>query len=104
MFHLEWDSLNNLITNIHESNVVNSTGGIMIQEVKPGFDPNNHGQRVLPQYNRSKIHSIKVGNPKTLEPIHIYIVELGQNFLREQYFSNQVYSNSINKYYVWLFA
>lgn len=37
VFHLEWDNLNKITTNIHGSNVVNSTGGIMIQEVKPGF-------------------------------------------------------------------
>lgn len=40
VFHLEWDNMNKIMTNIHGSNVVNSTGGIMIQEVKPGFDAN----------------------------------------------------------------
>ena len=38
VFHLEWDNLNKVTTNIHGSNTVNSTGGIMIQEDKHGFD------------------------------------------------------------------
>ena len=38
VFHLEWDNLNKITTNIHGSNVVNSTGGIMIREVKSGFE------------------------------------------------------------------
>ena len=41
VFHLEWDNLNKITTNIHGSNVVKSTGGIMIQEVKPGFAVSN---------------------------------------------------------------
>ena len=51
VFHLEWDNLNKITTNIHGSNVVNSTGGIMIQEVKPRF---------------------AVSKPETLAPLHIY--------------------------------
>ena len=38
---MEWDNLNVLTTSIHGSNVVNSTGGIMIQEIKPGADVDN---------------------------------------------------------------
>ncbi|KAI4815748.1 hypothetical protein KUCAC02_005875 [Chaenocephalus aceratus] len=34
VFHSEWDNLNRITTNVHGSNVVNSAGGIMIQEVK----------------------------------------------------------------------
>ena len=30
VFHLEWDNLNKILSNMHGSNVVNSTGGIMI--------------------------------------------------------------------------
>ncbi len=41
VFHVEWDNLNKITTIIHGSNVVNSTGGIMIQEIKPGFDIND---------------------------------------------------------------
>ena len=35
VFHFEWDNMNKITTNIPGSNVVNSTGGIMIQEVIP---------------------------------------------------------------------
>ena len=60
---MEWDNLNVLsTTSIHGSNVVNSTGGIMIQEIKPGADVDNMiPKRCLPLYKR-KIHKIlKVG-------------------------------------------
>ena len=38
VFHVEWDNLNKITTSIHGSNVVNSIGGIMIPEIKPGFN------------------------------------------------------------------
>ena len=38
VFHCEWDNLNKITTNVHCSNVVNSAGGIMIQEIKPGIE------------------------------------------------------------------
>ena len=41
IFHCEWDNRNKIMTNIHGSNVVNSAGGIMIQESKP--DEGNSG-------------------------------------------------------------
>ena len=71
VFHLEWDNMNKITTNIHGSNVVNSTGGIMIQEVKPGFGVSNK-DRTLPIYKRSTTRSLKVDTPETLAPIHIY--------------------------------
>ena len=36
VFHLEWDNFNKIMSNMHGSNVINSTGGIMIQELKDG--------------------------------------------------------------------
>jgi len=51
---------------------MNWTGGIMIQEVKPGFDTNSlEIQRMLPLYERNKIRSLKVDTPETLNTIHI---------------------------------
>ena len=41
VFHLEWDNMNKVRTNIYSSNVVNSTGGIMIHEAKRGLDVSN---------------------------------------------------------------
>ena len=40
IFHCEWDNLNKTTTNVYGSNIVNSAGGIMVQEVKPGFKSN----------------------------------------------------------------
>ena len=41
VFHLEWDNLNKITTNIHGQNVVNSTGGIMIQDVHTDSSDNS---------------------------------------------------------------
>jgi len=68
VFHLEWDNLNKITTNIHGSNVVNWTGGIMIQEVKPEFDAPNFLEipRMLPLYEWNKTRSLMVDIPETL--------------------------------------
>jgi len=58
VFNFEWDNMNNITTNIHGSNVVNSTAGLMIQEVKSGFSATD--DRVLPVYKRGTKHSPKV--------------------------------------------
>jgi len=71
VFHFEWDNMNIITTNIHGSNVVNSTAGIMIQEVKSGFSATD--DRVLPVYKRDTKRSLKVDTPETLAPVHIYI-------------------------------
>lgn len=36
VFHCEWDNLNKTTTNLLGSSIVNSAGGIMLQEVRPG--------------------------------------------------------------------
>ena len=38
VIHMEWDNLNKITTNIHGNNVVNHTGGIMIQKVKRKYN------------------------------------------------------------------
>ena len=85
VFHFEWDNMNKMTTNIHGSNVVNSTGGIMIQEMKPGFDVSNK-DRPLPVYKRSVTRSLKVHTPETLAPIHIYS-RVGPKFPKGAVFS-----------------
>ena len=80
VFHLEWDNLNKITANIHGSNMENSTGGIMIQEVKHRFDTNQ--DRTLPIYKRNT-RFLKVDTPETW-PLCTPIVELGPNFLRGQ--------------------
>ena len=64
VFHMEWDNMNKLTTNIHGNNVVNSTGGIMIQEVKSDVDPSSRA-RTLPVYDQSKTRSLKSDVPKS---------------------------------------
>ena len=107
VFHLEWDNMNKITTNIHGSNVVNSTGGIMIQEVKPGFDVNNK-ERTLPIYKRSMTRSLKVDTPEILAHIHIYS-RVGPKFPKGAVFTpptinSEVYSKCIQDYHVWSLA
>lgn len=71
VFHVEWDNLNKITTNVHGPNVVNSTGGIMIQEVKPHFDVTNQA-RILPLQERNRIRGLKVDMPPKLAPFHIW--------------------------------
>lgn len=70
VFHFEWDNMNKITTNIHGHNVVNSTAGIMIQEIKPGFTASE--ERILPVYKRSSVRALNVDTPETLAPVHIY--------------------------------
>ena len=72
LFHSEWDNLNKILTNVHGSNVVNSAGGIMVQETVPGYETEN--TRSLPTYERvkSKEAGLKNATPPTLPPLHIY--------------------------------
>lgn len=107
VFHLEWDNMNKITTNVHGSNVVNSAGGIMIQEVKPGFDATIQ-DRTLPLYQRSKTRSLKVDTPETLVPVHIYS-RVGPKFPDGAVFSpptenSEVYSKCIQEYRVWSLA
>ena len=107
VFHLEWDNMNKITTNIHCSNVVNSTGGIMIQEVKQGFNVNVK-DRTLPIYKRSMARSLKVDTPETLAPIQIYN-RVGPKFPLGAVFTpptanSEVYSKCIQVYQVWLLA
>ena len=69
VYHMEWDNLNVLTTSIHGSNVVNSTGGIMIQEIKPGVDVDNMiPKRYLPLYTRS----LKLEESHNLLPVYTH--------------------------------
>ena len=73
VFHMEWGNINKVRTNIHGSNVVNSTGEIMIQELKPGVDSMENTQRILPVYQRnssSKSRSLKATVHEKVPPFH----------------------------------
>ncbi|KAK3700755.1 hypothetical protein QZH41_010937 [Actinostola sp. cb2023] len=106
VFHFEWDNMNKITTNIHGSNVVNSAGGIMIQEVKPGFDAKN--DRTLPLYKRSTTRALKVDTPETLAPVHIYS-RVGPKLPERAMFTmptvnSEVYLKSVKEYQVWMLA
>jgi len=106
VFHLEWDNMNKITTNIHGSNVVNSAAGIMIQEVKPGFDTNN--SRVLPIYKKTTSRAYKVDTPETLAPVHIYS-RIGPKLpegaiLKMPTAVSDTYAKSLDEYLIWLIA
>ena len=63
VFHSEWDNLNKILTNVHGSNVVNSAGGIMVQETASGYMPPQ--TRLLPAYDRSN-------SKKTSRNLHVH--------------------------------
>ena len=68
VFHCEWDNLNKTTTNVHGNNIVNRAGGIMLQEIKPGFESGK--ARLLPIIDKSQQRSLKVDTPETLPPLH----------------------------------
>lgn len=102
VFHNEWDNLNNITTNIHGSNVVNSAGGIMIQEIMS--DATLSTERTLHLYDRSKNRSLKLDTPETIPPVTIYTRE-SPKFPENGSFlppDDEVFTASLQEYYVWL--
>ena len=106
---MEWDNLNVLTTSIHGSNVVNSTGGIMIQEIKPATDVDNViPKRCLPLYKRNNTRSLKLEESHNLSPVHIYN-RIGPNFAKDDSFiqpteNDEVFTQCMTKYHIWLLA
>ena len=106
VFHLEWDNLNKITTNVHGSNIVDSTGGIMIQELKPGFK--SMPKRTLPLYDRAKSRSLMVDTPETLPPLPVFS-RVGPKFPDGAVFTppvenDRVYEESLTEYRVWFLA
>ena len=104
VFHFEWDNMNKITTNIHGSNVVNSTAGIMIQEVKSGYSATD--ERVHPVYKRDMKRSLKVDTPETLAPVHIYN-RTGPKLPEGATFTpppenNVEFSKALREYEIWL--
>ncbi len=105
VFHCEWDNLNKITTNIHGSNIVNSTGGIMIQEVKAGYD--GPTERKLPLVECSKLHQ-KVQTPESLASVHLF-KRVGPKFPEEAVFTqpienDEIYTSCLKECQVWLLA
>ena len=105
VFHCEWDNLNKTTTNLLGSSIVNSAGGIMLQEVRPRFD--NVCVRTLPLYRKSNQRSHCVDTPVTLAPLNFN--RIGPNFPDGCTFTPPletavVFDTKLQEYYVWLFA
>ena len=105
VFHSEWDNLNKTTTNVHGSNIVNSAGGIMVQEVKPAIK--NLKVRKLPLINKAQQRSRKMDTPETLLPLHF--TRIGPKFPDGSSFAppalnDTVYATKMQEYYVWLFS
>jgi len=67
VFYCEWDNLNKTTSSVHGSNIVNSAGGIMVQEANAEFE--NSDQRTLPVIDKSLQWSLKVDTSATLPPL-----------------------------------
>ena len=61
VFHCEWDNLNKTTSSVHGSNIVNSAGGIMVQEVNSEFE--NSDVRTLPVIDKSLQRSSEGQHP-----------------------------------------
>ena len=79
VFHCEWDNLNKIKTNVFGNNVVNSAGGIMIQEVKTGFEIET--TRRLPNQKRSDQGNMHVDTPESIPPLHF--IRIGPQFPKD---------------------
>ena len=71
VFHMEWDNLNQIMTNIHGNNFVNSAGGIMIQEINPDCSGALSASRLLRLFEREKLCFLKVDAPASLPPVYM---------------------------------
>ena len=73
VFHMDWDNLNKVTTNIHGNNVVNHTGGIMIQEVKRDIDMNATIQEItMPLHNRADSRHAGAKALEKIPPFQLY--------------------------------
>ena len=103
VFHMEWDNMNQFTTNVHGTNVVNSTGGIMIQELKPGAKPSQ--ERLLPTYDRSK-RPPKQFLTEKVPPFQLY-GRVGPKFPTNSIYehpksNDNILNISLKKYHIWV--
>ena len=109
VFHVEWDNLNKMLTNIHGNSIVNSTGGIMIQEVKSDYvaDKTQSSRESNPQ--TSSLDLLLDSNTDDLQPVHI-ATRKDSSFPKEASFlppvANDVeeYDLALKRYRTWIFA
>ncbi|XP_069136919.1 uncharacterized protein [Argopecten irradians] len=106
VFHSEWDNLNKITTNVHESNIINSAGGIIIQETKPDVDVSHH--RTLPTFNRTKERRLTSDTTETLPAMNLGI-RVGPKFPAEASFTtpvenNDAFKKGLHVYYIWMLS
>ena len=105
IFHCEWDNLNKITTGVHGPNIVNSAAGIMIQEINPPSETRQCVRpRVLPTIEKTKLRSLHIDVPSSLQPLHFSRVS---PHFPERYMSTERPENLISmrlsllEYYIW---
>ena len=103
VFHVEWDNLNKMLTTVHGNSVVNSTGGIMIQDTRSSLD-----MRQAPALVKREFRPVFECAADSLEPLHI-ASRVGPSFTSEAVFetptaSHFEYNNSLKIYRNWILS
>lgn len=103
--HFEWDSFIRITTNIMGSNFVNTSDGIIIQEIKPDFDIGF--VRIFPVFDRKNSSLEKVMTES--QPRTTCQTKVGPKFPEDAEFSPRAPNEKENQsglkvYYIWLFA
>lgn len=83
-FYFEWGNFNRITASIMLSNFVNTSAGIIIQEIKPDFDTGSG--RILPVFDRKKKSILEKVIPETLAPVHTSS-KVGPKFAEDAEFS-----------------
>ena len=104
LFHSEWDNLNKILTNVHGHNVVNSAGGIMVQEVATGHELTK--ERTLPTSARIRRKNFTADTPMSLPALHIYnrtgpTMPGGSTFTPQTY-NDEQWEKAMKEYSLWV--
>ena len=104
VFHCEWDNLNEATTNVHDNNIGNRSGGIVMHEFSPGFESGK--ARLLSIIDKSQPRYVKVDTPETLTQFHF--TRVGPIFSDGSSFSHpaendSLYAACMQEYHAWLF-
>ena len=106
VFHSAWDNLNEIKTNVIGNNVVNSAGGIMLQEVTE--DAIATTSRTLPLIQKTHKRSLTDHTPETIPPLCIPNRD-GPRFPETATFTTPIENEEelahfLQEYYVWFFC
>jgi len=107
VLHVEWDNLNKMLTNIHGNSIVNSTGGIMIQEVKcEHVTHKSQSSTENVQQTNSLDLLLDANTTNDLQPFHI-ASRVGPSFPRDALFvhpavNDMEYDKALTSYRTWI--